>query len=1560
MMDDREAEIVPSIQDALDVICSPESNYLHQDIQCDNCKEAIVGVRFRCCRCEDFDLCSQCKSGGCEKKHNLEHSFYEINYHRLDLPPPDGKDFELLQRFERGSTSDSFYLHYPWFFGAPIFERLISETPNEDEFRKLLTQLQESLEDVQLQLALDGITRSHASEDWNWGQVQKFTRPLIDLQLIRAEYSGLFHQLYTAMKERINLTETASHDNATTVLDLRRQLFTADLQSASVLKCKDAMHTFLAARLNRDGFVEVPRAMNNISESARYIEMLSKNFDLRVSSLPIFEEVQALLRRRKPGSPDVEWSISKSVQRWQEYMSAYGQLVACMDRYLHQCTDSVPSVLNDPSRTAPPSESPATSLLASLTQVTLCKDFEAGFDIVSQLDDGNPLHVIEIIYFHDIRGDISEAWRVAHSAVRRFPAKAQSPTEFVFHDLFKLCEAYFGCFTEGRWTHAILRATTTLEELLSLVGLQLTHENSLLACTLEIFCFKILFLAAKDRNDPLQLEFVSHCAERLRHLRHFVTQCELHTLSLYVLDMELRVRQEEETIFELEQTEFLHHRKVFVPQPEHALKTFSDFLLMLPEKSAENSDDMRAIGMKASTRLHLGYVLVESQLDDSYTDELRDILRQAWTLFNKCGSLLGQSEIALLSLRYHIDLDVKDFPGWNDIETCLQAHRHFKGLLKFHEFKAAVKLQDTFGGRLSRPFLATGPSVSQHLLPIAKDAGDELMFRVSQIRSMQSWMEGPTFIMLCENVFHPNEGFLSDQLFLEASKLLCQIYEINNNFTESSAFALLHLRLAHARHDRILLDHATMLHFRCVGNMVSSTTRENRMYEIASLAFSFDRVIARFCKSVLAQMEEGPDFTISAGSLPIESLLWPAQLVAHIVEDDGNQMMSPEVTRAVHRSLKLAVDFLAALPERYHGLFFSEVCQALGTAAEMLTNPILSLLCYDLGQSRSANSDGYKQNVLRLKTGRRMAVWIEYDRASFKDIQDIAFAYLKQALHFFWGEGSRQYSYRNGLEASLVTARAHLREVQYLMEDLDWGEDTRVTDEVKANEQHTNKRKLLDHVEAGLSAVRIAISGNLALRRRLKDLPAMQALENSRLFYFGDMEELYWNHMGLEMSRSLLTEEPGPLLVAMQEWKAVSLQDTLSQRLEQGVRVSDLTLGIQDETTAGAPGIPTALDPGLKPHSFQEESIWSMAEVAEPHLEPGQRIIFVDWTRYYDTLFMICYDGTEGRIRKGVVEMDYHRIEDWVRCELGVSSLHQGHIPRKRLHKFAPLKKLTPIFDHLEGFVKPKDLLVLVPTGILHALPLQAIPFGSQGKPLIASNPVVFCPSLSLLETCVDRVERSAVLDSINAAAFTRLGPGDVEEERRMYSTAKEGLADRLLRTSFASGTEVTRTLFMDRSRNARLLHYHGHAYLEATQRRDRALQLEPQLASVDMVPDDGLLSVMDIFNLQLDAAVVVLLACASGEDDVAPNDDLLGLLSAFLYAGASSVITTRWPTQTSDAREFAKIFYKSAFTSRKCGIVNLAVAFQAAVLELWEEWDEDDPYHWAQFQLYGSWFGKI
>jgi hypothetical protein len=223
----------------------------------------------------------QCQSNGAGNQHDPDHSFYQIHYRRLSLPPANGEDSAILQRFEQGTTSQSFYLHYPWFFGPAIFEQLISETPNEGEFRSLLTQLEGSLDGVQLQVALDVIIRQLAPEDWKWRQVQDHVKPVLELQLVRAKYSGLFYQLYLTLKSQCNVAQSVRNTHSEDILGLKRLLFSTSLNSASTKRCKDTMNEFLADRRNSDDVLEVPISTSNISESARYIEMLSRGFDVR-------------------------------------------------------------------------------------------------------------------------------------------------------------------------------------------------------------------------------------------------------------------------------------------------------------------------------------------------------------------------------------------------------------------------------------------------------------------------------------------------------------------------------------------------------------------------------------------------------------------------------------------------------------------------------------------------------------------------------------------------------------------------------------------------------------------------------------------------------------------------------------------------------------------------------------------------------------------------------------------------------------------------------------------------------------------------------------------------------------------------------------------------------------------------------------------------------------------------------------------------------------------------------------------------------------------------------
>src|SRR3954447_1151806 len=111
-------------------------------------------------------------------------------------------------------------------------------------------------------------------------------------------------------------------------------------------------------------------------------------------------------------------------------------------------------------------------------------------------------------------------------------------------------------------------------------------------------------------------------------------------------------------------------------------------------------------------------------------------------------------------------------------------------------------------------------------------------------------------------------------------------------------------------------------------------------------------------------------------------------------------------------------------------------------------------------------------------------------------------------------------------------------------------------------------------------------------------MPPMQALENNRLFYFGDMEELYWNNMGLEMDKSRVTRDPYPMWQAIQKWKATSLTEIIMRSLEETVHPEDL-IGSADERADAEPktqNLDHLMKDATAAHIFDEDSIWSMAE----------------------------------------------------------------------------------------------------------------------------------------------------------------------------------------------------------------------------------------------------------------------------------------------------------------------------------------------------------------------------
>jgi CHAT domain-containing protein len=108
---------------------------------------------------------------------------------------------------------------------------------------------------------------------------------------------------------------------------------------------------------------------------------------------------------------------------------------------------------------------------------------------------------------------------------------------------------------------------------------------------------------------------------------------------------------------------------------------------------------------------------------------------------------------------------------------------------------------------------------------------------------------------------------------------------------------------------------------------------------------------------------------------------------------------------------------------------------------------------------------------------------------------------------------------------------------------------------------------------------------------------------------------------------------------------------------------------------------------------------------------------------------------------------------------------------------------------------------------------------------------------------------------------------------------------------------------------------------------------------------------VYEIFNLKLNADLVVLSACETGLGKEVKGEGLIGLTRAFLYAGTPSVVVSLWQVQDRSTAELMVRFYRHL----KNGQPSKAEALRQAQLELIRHGTFAHPYYWAPFVLVGQ-----
>jgi CHAT domain-containing protein len=315
--------------------------------------------------------------------------------------------------------------------------------------------------------------------------------------------------------------------------------------------------------------------------------------------------------------------------------------------------------------------------------------------------------------------------------------------------------------------------------------------------------------------------------------------------------------------------------------------------------------------------------------------------------------------------------------------------------------------------------------------------------------------------------------------------------------------------------------------------------------------------------------------------------------------------------------------------------------------------------------------------------------------------------------------------------------------------------------------------------------------------------------------------------------------------------------------------------------------------------------------------------------------------------------------------------------------------------------------LVVVADGALQFLPFAALPSppGNGGlnrngaemiapyQPLIVEHEITSLPSASVLASL--RRQLASSLDRRRAApkaiavfadpvfemTDARVNPIDSRKTRRtrrhrarwtnavaadtdlltsrlprLPFTRQEASAiiplappdERLLALDFAASRATATSAELAQYR---MIHFATHSLLN---------QEHPELSGIALSlvdergrPQDGFLRLHDIYNLKLNADLIVLSACQTGLGKEVKGEGLIGLTRGFMYAGAPRVVATLWKVDDKATADMMKHFYQALLGEQR---MRPAAALRAAQIALWRQTRWRDPAYWAAFALQGEW----
>jgi CHAT domain-containing protein/Tfp pilus assembly protein PilF len=293
---------------------------------------------------------------------------------------------------------------------------------------------------------------------------------------------------------------------------------------------------------------------------------------------------------------------------------------------------------------------------------------------------------------------------------------------------------------------------------------------------------------------------------------------------------------------------------------------------------------------------------------------------------------------------------------------------------------------------------------------------------------------------------------------------------------------------------------------------------------------------------------------------------------------------------------------------------------------------------------------------------------------------------------------------------------------------------------------------------------------------------------------------------------------------------------------------------------------------------------------------------------------------------------------------------------RQILHQFL----IQAIADLLPN--NPDDHVIFIPQETLFLVPFPALQ-DKKGKYLIEQHTILTAPSIQLLELTRNLKDKrkqlaGGIIPSIFSSPSSTLIVGNpiMPQPLPQLKQAEQEAKDiaQLFNTTAIIGVQATKANILVKLSSSKLVHLATHGILDYGI-QNTSLGVPGALAggfggAIALTPsgkDAGWLTANEIFNLRMNADLVVLSACKTGIGRIS-GDGVIGLSRALITAGSLSVVVSLWSVKDNETANLMTLFYQSLQKNP-----DKAAALRHAMLETMKK--QPQPLYWAAFTLMGE-----